>query len=163
MDFGRQSGTLRPSVPRERRHDQAEGNTEFLFCTIHRDASYRENPKAIPVVGVSAILLQLPISQQNGRLSMFYVPDSDPLQIGGADRHCGTVAHVVDKDVNAASHVSIRDSALPNDIGHRGIFIERGEATSLPRRFRRIRNLQLLWNRLIIIRARRCCLAFLDD
>ena len=52
------------------------------------------------------------------------MPDIEPLQVGGADRYSRTVIHVVDKDVNAAPGVSVGDSALPYNIGNRGVCLE---------------------------------------
>jgi len=55
---------------------------------------------------------------------MFYMPDYYPLQVWRTDRHSRAVIHVVDKNVNAAPGVLVRDSALPYNIYHRGLLLE---------------------------------------
>ncbi len=65
-----------------------------------------------------------PVVEQDSRFLQFHMPDTEPLQVGGTDRYSRTVIHVVDKDVNAAPGVLVGHSALPYDIGHRGVCLE---------------------------------------
>ena len=71
------------------------------------------------------------------------------LQIWRTDSYCGTVIHVIDKNIQAAPRVRVRHSALLDDIEYRRVFLERPKATNPPRCFRNVWDSQFLWHRLV--------------
>jgi hypothetical protein len=97
--------------------------------------------------------IDLSIVQKNGGFSLFYMPHAYVLQVGRTHRHGRTVVHVVDKDVDTAPYMFVRNSTFTHYVKHRGRFLESHEATDLPRCFRSVRNLQLFWNWLIVFGA----------
>ena len=77
--------------------------------------------------------------------------NSQMLQIGGTHGHRRTVVHVVDEDVDPASHVLVRQATLSHNIDHRRLVAKRGKATNLPCRLWSTRNFHLRRDELIIV------------